>query len=76
MVEFGIGVAVLGVTLAVLCSPQRDAILWRLPKFAHRLIRWLSGYELAELSSWSAEGRRYVRFMQVAFGLGQIATQD
>jgi hypothetical protein len=64
MIEFGIGVAVFGIMLVVLCSPQRDAILWRLPKFAHRLIRWLSGYELAECSSWSINGPRYVRWYE------------
>jgi len=60
MLEFGIGVAVFGVTLTVLCSPQRDAILWRIPGFVHRVIRWLIGYEMAQRRVWAVGRPGYI----------------
>lgn len=52
MIEFGVGVVLVGVGLAVWCSPQRDAMLWRLPRAAQRLIAWLTGYELVQQRDW------------------------
>ncbi len=39
---------VLGLALTVYCSPRRDALLWWLPGFMHRLIYLISGYVLAK----------------------------